>query len=106
MKKKIRFIAFLLMAALALASLCSCGKAEEGPDDKPTGLQPAGNVIEKYSKDDTDYSSLPLEDTRIVRLHYRRNDDNTNDRACYDPWNVWAWDMTNGGNGDAYDFTG
>ena len=106
MKKKIRFIAFLLMAALALASLCSCGKAEEGPDDKPTELQPAGNVIEKYSKDDTDYSSLPLEDTRIVRLHYRRNDDNTNDRACYDPWNVWAWDMTNGGNGDAYDFTG
>ncbi|MBP5254554.1 MAG: type I pullulanase, partial [Lachnospiraceae bacterium] len=29
-----------------------------------------------------------------------------NDRSCYEPWNVWAWDMENGGNGAAYEFTG
>ncbi len=106
MKKSIKRISLLLAVLIVLASLAGCGKADEGPDDKPTELQPAGNVIAKYSRDDTDYSSMPLEDTKIVRLHYRRNDDNTNDRACYDPWNVWAWDMSNGGNGDAYDFSG
>ncbi|MBR0481736.1 MAG: hypothetical protein IJJ48_04625 [Firmicutes bacterium] len=96
--------AALLTALLLLLS--GCGKAEEGPDDKPTELTPAGNVIAKYTLDPTDYSSMPLSETTHVRLHYRRNDDTLNDRACYDPWNVWAWDMTNGGNGDAYDFTG
>ena len=80
--------------------------ADEGPDDIPIKLEPAGNVIGKYTKDETDYASKPEEATKIVRLHYRRNDDNSNDRSCYEPWNVWAWDMTNGGNGAAYEFTG
>ena len=79
---------------------------EEGPDDVPIQLVPAGDVIDKYSKDDTDYSSLPAAATTIVRLHYRRNDDTSNDRSSYQAWNVWAWDMTNGGNGAAYEFTG
>ena len=79
---------------------------EEGPDDVPLQLTPAGNVIDKYTKDDTDYASLPEEPTKTVRLHYRRNDDTNNDRSSYPAWNVWAWDMTNGGNGAAYEFTG
>ena len=79
---------------------------EEGPDDVPIRIEPAGDVIDKYAKDETDYASMPLEDTKYIRLHYRRNDDTANDRSCYVPWNIWAWDMTNGGNGAAYEFTG
>ncbi|MBQ6654657.1 MAG: type I pullulanase [Erysipelotrichaceae bacterium] len=105
MKKRKTIILLLVFSILFSLLLTGC-RADEGPDEKPVELTPAGNVIAKYSLDDTDYSAKPMEKTRIVRLHYRRNDDNTNDRACYDPWNVWAWDMTNGGNGAAYDFTG
>ena len=119
MKNKILIlVAWLCVAALLLGFIGCSGKdedaangtqtvaADEGPDDIPIQLVPAGDVIEKYAKDDTDYSSLPEEPTKIVRMHYRRNDDSNNDRSSYRAWNVWAWDMTNGGNGEAYDFTG
>ena len=79
---------------------------DEGPDDVPIQIDPAGDVIDKYTKDETDHSAQPLSATKYVRLHYRRNDDTSNDRSCYVPWNIWAWDMTNGGNGAAYEFTG
>ena len=79
---------------------------DEGPDDVPIQLVPAGNVIAQYTKDETDHSKEPAAPTKTVRLHYRRNDDNGNDRSNYVAWNVWAWDMTNGGNGEAYEFTG
>ena len=94
------------MAVLIAAALLPGCRGSDGPDDKPIKLTPAGNVISKYTKDDKDHSSQPDAATRIVRLHYRRNDDTANDRAVYTPWNVWAWDMTNGGNGAAYEFTG
>ncbi len=96
-------LCFILLASLILGG---CNNAGEGPDDVPLKLVPAGNVISKYKKDDTDYASLPDAETKIVRLHYRRTDDTENDRSSYQPWNVWAWDMTNGGNGAAYEFTG
>ena len=104
--KYIRILAALLILVMLLVPGCSCKSRKEGPDDQALRLEPAGDVISQYTKDDTDYASKPLETTKIVRLHYRRNDDSTNDRSCYVPWNVWAWDMTNGGNGAAYDFTG
>ena len=100
-----RIAAGILSLAL-IFSLAACGKADEGPDDKPISIEPAGDVIDRYTKDSADHSKEPLEDTKYVRLHYRRNDDSKNDRSCYEPWNVWAWDVTNGGNGAAYDFTG
>ncbi len=78
----------------------------EGPDDVAIELTPAGDVIAQYSKDETDHSAASNAETKTVRLHYRRNDDFKNDRSCYTPWNVWAWDMTNSGNGAAYPFTG
>ena len=96
----------ILIAATLILPACDGKKADEGPDDKPIELVPAGEVIGKYSKDDRDHGSEPNEPTKFVRLHYRRNDDFKNDRSCYEPWNIWAWDMTNGGNGAAYDFTG
>ncbi len=99
----------LLLTALALfcaVLLTACGSSDEGPDDTPIQLEPAGDVVSAYTKDDKDYASMAPEDTKVLRLHYRRNDDTKNDRSCYAAWNVWAWDMTNGGNGDAYPFTG
>ena len=83
-----------------------CAGSDDGPDDTPIKLIPAGDVISKYTKDGTDYSALPDEATKTVRLHYRRNDDTNNDRSSYQAWNVWAWDVTNNGNGAAYEFTG
>ena len=79
---------------------------EEGPDDVPIELKPAGNVVSRYAKDEVDHASMPDAKTKIIRLHYRRNDDSANDREVYGAWNVWAWDAANGGNGDAYEFTG
>ncbi len=104
-KYALRTAAGLLAFAL-LFVLSGCGKKDEGPDDKPISIEPAGNVIARYSRDETDHSLEPLEKTSFIRLHYRRNDDSGNDRRCYEPWNVWAWDMSNGGNGAAYEFTG
>ena len=106
MKRRITIPAVAVLVLLLLSLLSGCGKADEGPDDKPIALEPAGSVISKYTKDDTDYSALPVSPTAVVRLHSRRNDDSSNDRSCYQPWNVWAWDMDNGGNGAAYEFTG
>jgi hypothetical protein len=102
-RKTISVILCCLMTAMFVLSGCGAG---DGPDDVPLKLEPAGNVISKYSKDDKDYASMPEEPTKIVRLHYRRTDDTNNDRSSYQAWNVWAWDMTNGGNGAAYEFTG
>ena len=90
---------------LAVSLLSGCG-SKEGPDEKPIQLEKAGDVISRYTLDSTDYASMPSEPTKILRLHYRRNDDSKNDRACYEAWNVWAWDMANGGPGAAYEFTG
>ncbi|MBO4887913.1 MAG: type I pullulanase [Firmicutes bacterium] len=104
MKSK-RFLSLLMALLLALGLLAGC-KGNEGPDEKPIQLEKAGDVISRYTKDDTDYSSMPAEKTKILRLHYRRNDDSKNDRACYEAWNVWAWDMENGGPGGVYEFTG
>ena len=107
-KKSLFILLICLVSALITLAACSSEPAavDEGPDDVPIRLEPAGDVIDKYTKDDTDYSSLPEEATKTVRLHYRRNDDSENNRSSYQAWNVWAWDMTNGGNGAAYEFTG
>ncbi len=108
MKSRSLFLAALLLLALALLAGCGGGKtaADEGPDDEPIALLPAGKVIDLYTKDETDHAQEPAAATATVRLHYRRNDDTANDRSCYAPWNVWAWDATNGGDGAAYPFTG
>ena len=85
---KLRKMLSVCMAALIAATLFTGCGSSDGPDDKPIKLEPAGNVVSKYTKDAVDHSSMPEAETRIVRLHYRRNDDTANDRAVYAPWNV------------------
>ncbi len=108
MRKNARkWLSLILVFVLAVSVvLTGCGNGKEGPDDKPIKLVPAGDVISQYTKDTVDHSSMPEAPTKTVRLHYRRNDDTNNDRSSYVAWNVWAWDMTNNGNGAAYEFTG
>ena len=101
-----KLICIVLAVLMVLSILSGCKKNEEGPDDEKIEILPAGDVIDKYKKDPVDHSKEPLAPTKILRLHYRRNDDTNNDRASYVPWNIWAWDMDNGGNGEAYEFTG
>ncbi len=43
-------------------------------------------------------------ETEAIRFHYhRKNDDGS--RSVYRKWQIWAWDITNGGNGSAHTFT-
>lgn len=53
MKSRSLFLAALLLLALALLAGCGGGKtaADEGPDDEPIALLPAGKVIDLYTKD-------------------------------------------------------
>ena len=38
--------------------------ADEGPDDVPLTIEPAGDVIDKYTKDEADHASRPLTDLK------------------------------------------
>ena len=98
----------LTLTLLPLMMLTSCGNKidpEYGPDEEVATLTAPSNVISKYKQGNEDHLSKAESTTKYVRIHYRRKDDTENNRAVYEPWNIWGWDMTNGGNGDAYDFT-
>lgn len=98
----------ILALILPLLCLTACGGSSNddyGPDDEGIVLVEPGDVVLKYSKGNKDHETKNNEATKYVRLHYRRNDDSANNRQVYEPWNIWAWDLTNGGNGAAYDFT-
>ena len=45
MKRRITIPAVAVLVLLLLSLLSGCGKADEGPDDKPIALEPAGSVI-------------------------------------------------------------
>lgn len=76
-----------------------------GPDEEGGTLVPPTDVYSKYEKGNQNHESESKRETATLRIHYRRNDDSKNNRQVYDPWNIWAWDAGNGGNGDKYDFT-
>ena len=65
---------------------------------------PAAEVISEFQSDDTDYSSMTMEKTTKVRFHYHRNDNEDGTYGAYKYWQIWAWDMTNGGAGKAFTF--
>lgn len=103
-KKLIMFL--LLFASLFVLANCNEPKVDEyGPDDETIILEPGVNVVAKYQLGNNDFENEELSETKFVRLHYHRNDDTDNNRQVYEPWNIWAWDIANGGNGEAYDFT-
>ncbi len=84
--------------------LVACGSDAWGPDETAEELVLPNNVVSNFSADETDYESLVNENTKTLRFHYHRLDDVTGTRGSYASWQIWAWDMTNGGNGAAYTF--
>lgn len=106
MKKISKF----LTSILALAMLASCAKSE--PPAPPQDDEGVDEVVETLVKptevtafeyDDTDYSSMADVPTNMIRIHYRRKDNN-NSFSNYIGWRVWGWDAQ-GGNGWWYEFT-
>lgn len=106
MKKK--FISLLILPLLfGLTTFVSGCNSNYGPDEPFEQLVPPNDedVVSNFQKDDTDYDSLVEEATDTIRFHYHRKDDGANTRSPYVGWQIWAWDITNGGAGDAYTFT-
>ena len=85
MKKKKTFV-----FGLALFSIITTGCVDKdyGPDEKYDKLTTPTNVVSTYKQGDSSHESKPLEETKIVRLHYRRKDDTDNNRKVYEPWNI------------------
>lgn len=95
MKRKIFIFLSLL---ISLFTLASCGG---GDNPAPTT---AGKPSEKYTYDNTDTSSLPVEATKTIRVHYHRNDNTDGKYENYEKWVIWCWDSANGQGGAWYDF--
>lgn len=105
MKIKNRLLSLVLVPLMIMGTqLVSCGSDAWGPDETADTLVLPSNVVSDFVADSTDYSNLVNEDTNILRFHYHRSDDLTGNRGSYVSWQIWAWDMTNGGNGAAYTF--
>jgi len=99
MKKKI----VTLLASLAMiVGLAACGGEAYGPDEEDVQLTLPSSVT-AFELDETNYDSLAEETTDVIRVFYRRNDNNDS-YSNYDKWRIWAWDM-GGGTGWWYEFT-
>ena len=102
-------IKHLFLALSLFGLLISCGPQssapvadDEGPDEVAEELKMPTSVT-SFELDDTDYSSLEDEPTKLIRIHYRRKDANDT-YSNYKGWRIWGWDV-NGGNGWWYEFT-
>lgn len=85
----------ILFATLFTLTLSGCGgnNSSTGPVD----------VVSDLTLDDTDYSSLPLEETKEIHFHYKRSDANPN-YDTYLNWNLWIWDASHSTAGYRYDY--
>ena len=95
MKKGKAFLVFMALVALLIPG---CKSNESGSN---SGKTPEVTLFEKG--DDNAHLNEPEKATEAVRFHYhRKNDDGS--RNVYRKWQIWAWDITNGGNGGAHTF--
>ncbi len=95
MKFKVLFAA--VMASM-MALTVGCSKKNNTSSEEP-----APEVVSEFAKGDNSHLSEAEKATDAIRFHYRRKD-NDGTYACYRKWQIWAWDISNGGNGDAYTF--
>ncbi|MDD5933893.1 MAG: type I pullulanase [bacterium] len=104
MKKRLNVLLLSLLLPVGLIS--GCADSGMGPDEPYEQLISPNDsdVVSTYKKDTTDYSKLVEETTTKIRFHYRRKDDLANNRSPYQGYGIWAWDITNGGNGAFYPF--
>ena len=83
MNKSFRFIPLVVLASSLLVG-CGKGGGGGGSNSNSDGCGRTGE----------------MKDITNVWIHYTRPD------GQYDKWNIWAWDLTNNGNGAAYEFNG
>ena len=94
MRKGKIFIACLALLAILLPGC----KPNSGSNN---GKTPEITLFEKG--DDNAHLNEEEKTTEAVRFHYhRKNDDGS--RTVYRKWQIWAWDISNGGNGGAHTF--
>ncbi len=98
MKKAKLTCLFLTLTALMLSG-CGESTTSSGSDSSSTPV----DVVSDLTLDDTDYSSLPLEDTKEIHFHYKRSDANPN-YDTYLKWNLWIWDASHSLGGYRYDY--
>lgn len=103
MKGKL-FLTGLLSFVMLLSTGCS-NKANNNSSsgDDSSGSQTPVDVVDDFAKGDDSHLKEEAKATEAVRFHYRRKD-NDGTYACYRKWQIWAWDISNGGNGAAYTF--
>ena len=94
MRKGKIFLVFMALFGVLLGA-CSSG----GNTNSST---PEITLFEKG--DNNAHLAEEEKETEAIRFHYhRKNDDGS--RSVYRKWQIWAWDITNGGNGSAHTFT-
>ena len=94
MRKSKILIAFMALFAILLPGC----KSNNNSNNKPAEI----TLFEKG--DNNAHLQEEEKATDAIRFHYhRKNDDGT--RSVYRKWQIWAWDITNGGNGSAHTFT-
>ena len=90
----------IFVACLALLALLIPG-CKPGANGSNNSKAPEITLFEKG--DDNIHLTQEEKTTEAVRFHYhRKNDDGS--RNVYRKWQIWAWDITNGGNGGAHTF--
>lgn len=100
MKRKLLLLSAL--AITALPTLVGCGESDGSGDEPMIDLVTPRNVTKFEQGDNNAHQSSALAPTTKIRMHYHRNDDNDGTRNAYSGWNVWGWDITNGGGGASY----
>ncbi len=61
------------------------------------------DVVSDFAEGDNSHQTAEKANTTAIRFHYHRYD-NDGSYSCYRKWQIWAWDISNGGTGDAYTF--
>lgn len=97
--KRTKLICLLLV--FSSLTLSGCGESTISSDSN-SSTTPV-DVVSELTLDDTDYSALPLEETKEIHFHYKRNDANPN-YDTYLKWNLWIWDASHSLGGYRYDY--
>ena len=94
MRKGKVFLVFMALFGVLLGACSSGGNTNSSTSE-----------ITLFEKGDNNAHLAEEEkETEAIRFHYhRKNDDGS--RSVYRKWQIWAWDITNGGNGSAHTFT-
>ena len=103
MKGKIILTGLLSLTMLLAVGCTGKGTKQTSEENSQSESQTPVEVVSEFTKGDDSHLKQEAKPTEAVRFHYRRKD-NDGTYACYKKWQIWAWDISNGGNGAAYTF--